>query len=183
MVVNNSEACGMIINDFDKRCSFDSCISHTRCIFSFQLLRFQEAYLTSALDCYLDAKDPDNTPDYSGCPNEDSTPLPTQPPQATCQDSPLPAFVQNRERDCNWVASNGNRCTRRRFWSHCHESCNVCDRCQDSLLFFNYNIQQMKCATDVTTDMCDDTDIALTRPRKCHVCCVGRINIVELWLV
>jgi len=138
--------------------------------------------LTGALDCYLAKSDPDDSADYSICPEDAITTAPqaaptdapqaapTDAPQASCQDSPFTAIVGGNSRTCTWIANNGSRCSKRRFWAHCHQSCNACDQCRDSNINFQYNGNTVKCNDGVTSAMCSDADIAATCPRVCGTC-------------
>jgi len=137
----------------------------------------EETYLTAALDCHLDATDPDQSPLYSVCPlgDDPTQSSPTQAPQATkiCRDSPLNTFVQNTTRDCAWVSNTNNNasmCTERKYSSHCQASCDVCDNCEDARARFEYNGQQLRCSTHATDALCEDEDFARTCPSSCGMC-------------
>jgi len=120
----------------------------------------KETHLTAALDCHLDATDPDQSPLYSVCPQ-------------ICRDSPLNTFVQNTARDCAWVSNTNNNasmCTQRKYSSHCQASCDVCDNCEDARARFEYNDQQLRCSTHATDALCEDEDFARTCPSSCGMC-------------
>merc|ERR1712176_4443 len=114
-------------------------------------------------------------------PTTSPTASPTESPTASdeCQDSPLDARINRRDRDCAWIVEN-DKCSRNKFKFHCRASCDKCDQCKDSKLFFKANIdgteETIKCAQDVNTGeetiarLCADGDIALTCPKTCGAC-------------
>jgi len=128
--------------------------------------------LITALECHLRKTDSDADPDYSVCPDSvDPSPVTAPTPVAApvCADSSFVGIQGQNERTCAWFDGRG-RCTQRRVWTHCHATCNKCDECEDSILAFNFQGNEIRCSTHADDVLCQDLDIAATCPQTCGTC-------------
>ena len=106
---------------------------------------------------------------------------------SSCLDSPL---ENTKYTTCEGVVDAG-KCSKKKFWSHCRNSCDKCNKCVNSkqkllldakiTLYFTEDgetttkkkkkpkCKQIKKA-DNYEDICDDSDIAASCPKLCGLC-------------
>jgi len=99
----------------------------------------------------------------------------------SCNNSQLEAIVRTEWRRCSWISKNG-LCRKKKYWSHCRETCGKCNRCVDSEVNFRFRLDPDKALKTRTTCkaiaqnilyLCGNPDISATCPKTCGECGVS----------
>jgi hypothetical protein len=87
----------------------------------------------------------------------------------------MKAFVGKTFLKCAEVVESG-MCSDNKFWGHCRESCNKCNKCRDSkakikVMIDNGKKRKKKCSYVANNkELCDDVNIFNACGKTCGAC-------------
>ena len=93
---------------------------------------------------------------------------------SSCVDSPLEFKKWKITRKCGWVAKK-DRCSKKKFASHCPDTCNICSTCQDSSRRFKMrptakNFRSCKYISKKREIRCAKNGVSATCRATCGLC-------------